>query len=104
MHLIVLSHGFMGWSNKMSHFKDIFSSIDSVDVLVLTSNSTSIKNIKKTLDGIKEGSKRIVEEIKEYLQHKEGKYQYISLIGFSLGGIYMRYVASLAINLSTNLF
>lgn len=53
----------------------------------------SQSNVGKTLDGIKNGGDRLAEEVQQQLKEIEG-HVLLSLVSFSLGGLYSRYAIS----------
>ncbi|KAF4631998.1 hypothetical protein G7Y89_g6131 [Cudoniella acicularis] len=95
-HLCVLVHGL--WGNP-GHLAVMAKSLrekhpeDSLHILVAKRNSNSF-----TYDGIEVGGERVCQEIEEEIERlaKEGQeIKKLSLVGYSLGGLVIRYAAGL---------
>lgn len=103
-HLIVLQHGFLApWIRmtplfqSMTKFASKSHTVNSKNYLihVIKSNSNDyVFGWVKTQDGIDKGGRRIYNEITS-LTNKYPSINEISMIGGSLGGLYIRYAASL---------
>ena len=119
-HFIFLVHGFMGNSEELSYIEHAIQeaisktkiqdattdTVDDVDVEIITHRVTC--NNKQTFDGIEAGGKRVAKEILSFvsdyhIKHnkcnkcndaKEEFQASISLLGYSLGGMYARYAIS----------
>lgn len=94
-HLVILSHGIFGNPSTGDYFEEQFKNKHpNVIFYSLTSNYGKLFSFLSTTDGIKSGGDRIFEEIKNKIIDLQNniKLKYISLIGISLGGIYLRYV------------
>lgn len=104
LHLLVICHGLFGFPEKMEHVKQCLERKVGSKCLVYAAqcNRTTSKNKGITLDGVDAGGKRIREEV-EQLVVANPHLRFISLCGFSLGGLYARYFAASAFNKETGL-
>eukprot|EP00924_Labyrinthula_sp_SR-Ha-C_P016853 snap_masked-scaffold_6-processed-gene-16.39-mRNA-1 protein AED:1.00 eAED:1.00 QI:0/-1/0/0/-1/1/1/0/320 len=88
--LVVLIHGFLGGAFDYKNFVAYCAPrLKQVEFFICKANEW------KTRDGITQGAKRIYNELEVYLIQNKDKYQSISLVGHSLGGLYARYLAYL---------
>ncbi|KAF8820663.1 serine esterase (DUF676) protein [Cardiosporidium cionae] len=87
-HLIVCAHGIHGQPADFSYLHECIQSSSSSygRIYNLVTSSTT----GKTKEGIETNAQRIIEEIKQCCL-KMNKLKYISLVGFSLGGLFLRY-------------
>lgn len=93
-HLVFLVHGLFGNGSHMSsnaeELRTKFATDDSVIVHIAKSNETL-----KTFDGIVVGAERLfvelMDRIKQLLEEKV-TVKYISIVGYSLGGLFTRYL------------
>ena len=92
-HLYVLSHGFMGSSSDLSYLSEQIQSQSTASVSMHLSNCNS--SPLNTLDGIAAGGTRLFEEIVSVVNTV--KPDKLSLVGNSLGGLYVRYAAKLLV-------
>jgi hypothetical protein len=91
VHLVVLIHGLDGFSSDMNFIsQNILNSLHSTQKIITLIPEC---NHYQTRDGIKAGSERIIEKIKESISSKRPKY--ISFVGHSLGGLYARCVVGM---------
>ncbi|CAN8071660.1 unnamed protein product [Agarophyton chilense] len=90
--LVVLVHGLQGAVEDFSYVLHTLHGRDAVasgEVLVHASDV----NTDKTHDGVDLGGLRLAEEVRDVVgRHRS--LQAISLVGFSLGGLYVRYAAA----------
>jgi hypothetical protein len=89
-HYIICQHGLLGSSRDFKLLKEYFEAKpdDFFEVIALKNSS----NLLGTLDGIKAGGTRCMNEILCLLwggQIEEGSF--ISFIGHSMGGLYLRF-------------
>jgi len=94
LHLVVLVHGLWGSASDFDNFKRILVEKDEKrNELVVVAVS---KNFS-TMDGVKNGAVRSFQEVKEVVGRHGGieRFDLVSLIGHSLGGLYARYLAFL---------
>ncbi|CAN6674752.1 lipid droplet phospholipase 1 [Trichomonascus vanleenenianus] len=95
-HLFVLIHGFFGNPSHLSAMRDTLSSRfseDEVEILVPKGNAGL-----RSFDGVRLGAERVVEELGEFLKERRRKgvkFTHISIAGYSLGGLYARYVVGI---------
>eukprot|EP00184_Porphyridium_aerugineum_P008177 CAMPEP_0184692702 /NCGR_PEP_ID=MMETSP0313-20130426/1065_1 /TAXON_ID=2792 /ORGANISM="Porphyridium aerugineum, Strain SAG 1380-2" /LENGTH=521 /DNA_ID=CAMNT_0027150551 /DNA_START=550 /DNA_END=2115 /DNA_ORIENTATION=+ len=94
-HLLVLVHGLVGTPQDFGYFQKCIQEerlYSNPKVLV---HATRV-NTGKTYDGVGAGGVRVAEDIKQILKRPEnsdiGK---LSIVGFSLGGLYARYAVAL---------
>lgn len=94
-HLVVLSHGLMGYSTDLDYLATLLREAGCI-VLQSTSN-----HYDKTLNGIPTASNRLVEEIRA-AQLLNPHLRRISFVGNSLGGLFARYTVALLRNISVD--
>jgi esterase/lipase len=94
-HLIVLSHGLMGYPTDLDYLASLLRQSGCV-VLQSTSNQ-----YYKTIDGIPTASSRLIEEIRTVHQENP-QLKKISFVGNSLGGLFARYTVAILKNMSTD--
>ena len=87
VHLVILHHGLWGNSSHMEPVLNVLKAKHS-DLLIFNCNESSGN---KTYDGIDKCGDRAFEWTKNILKTENGIDQ-ISLIGYSLGGLILRYV------------
>lgn len=103
-HLIVLQHGLHGNPNDWRYFKQVLAfglsssegesdeesrgNNNKIHVHVSTQNAQSYFT---THDGIDAGGLRLAEEILDLVNVKFHRLKYFSILGHSLGGLYIRY-------------
>ena len=89
MQLIILQNGLHGLYYRMNGIKRYlengFMNMNICDYQIYVSN---VNDFLKTHDGIEAGGQRLVEFVKNICN--ETKYETISFIGHSLGGLYIR--------------
>lgn len=93
-HLFVLLHGLYGTPGQMAHIRDqILSTMPPGEaaVLVVTQNST---RPTATHDGVAAGGRRAAEETAAFVAARPSL-RYLSVVGFSLGGLYSRFMVGL---------
>ncbi|KAI8916339.1 putative serine esterase-domain-containing protein [Gorgonomyces haynaldii] len=89
-HLFVLVHGLDGASTDLEFFgEELQASNPSILTLAPKCNHS------KTRDGINAGAQRILDTIEKTIQENP-QLEYISLVGHSLGGLYIRRLVYLA--------
>ena len=88
--LIILVHGLYGGDNNLRVLRDTLQILGHGSVVVVSSGS----NIGKTRDGVMKGGLRLVDEIRDAIQ-RHPSLQTISMVGNSLGGLYVRYAAGI---------
>lgn len=93
-HLIVLTHGLNGDHRELQYIEE---KIVSIGGIVLNSKCNE-GNLSKL--GIINGAQCIADEIIRFSENH--KFRRISLVGMSLGGLYMRCVAKLLFNSDEN--
>ncbi|EPT28534.1 serine esterase (DUF676) protein [Toxoplasma gondii ME49] len=87
--LVVCVHGIGGVSSDFQFTQTVLQQrAPHIRVLVSTSNTG------KTFDGVQRGGERLAEEVRQEVA-RFPSLAYISLIGFSLGGLYMRFAVRL---------
>ncbi|KEP66903.1 UNVERIFIED_CONTAM: serine esterase (DUF676) protein [Hammondia hammondi] len=87
--LVVCVHGIGGVSSDFQFTQRVLQQrAPHIRVLVSTSNTG------KTFDGVQRGGERLAEEVRQEVA-RFPSLAYISLIGFSLGGLYMRFAVRL---------
>ncbi|CBJ48764.1 putative serine esterase [Ectocarpus siliculosus] len=89
-HLVVLAHGLSGTPEDLTYLKQSLEREGGSEILVHSAR----RNEGKTKDGVVEGGSRLAEEILEVVQSTPSLSR-ISLVGNSLGGLYVRYAAKL---------
>lgn len=89
-HLIVLQHGLYGNACNMVVLQDELRAAAPQQVLVHLAASNEMGF---TRDGIAAGGARLASEIRDIVSHHESL-ESISLVGNSLGGLYVRYAAA----------
>jgi hypothetical protein len=88
-HLVVLLHGLNGSPSELFYLKERLEATFESGIVVEIPDC----NYNKTTDGILQGSNRLLQWLQEYLNDK--KFEWISFIGHSLGGIYARALVGL---------
>jgi pimeloyl-ACP methyl ester carboxylesterase len=89
-HLIVFVHGWLGNENELSYLRrsmEQHAAEQKYDNIVYHSAKC---NAGKTNDGIEAGGNRLAEELTQVLHEMEGRV-FLSLVGNSLGGLYIRH-------------
>ncbi|PFH37320.1 serine esterase (DUF676) protein [Besnoitia besnoiti] len=87
--LVVCVHGLGGIGSDFKFTAQVLNRrAPHIKVLVSSSNTG------KTFDGVERGGARLAEEVRQEIA-RYPSLRYISLIGFSLGGLYMRYAVRL---------
>ena len=83
-HLVVLSHGIMGTGEDLGYLASLLE----------TSGCTTLRSVsnedRKSLDGVKAGGEKLASEILGCIA-KNGQLKRLSVVGNSLGGLYVRY-------------
>ncbi|CBZ53750.1 hypothetical protein NCLIV_035320 [Neospora caninum Liverpool] len=87
--LVVCVHGLAGVSSDFQFTQSVLNE-RAPHIRVLVSRA----NTGKTFDGVKRGGERLADEIRQEVA-RFPSLSYISVIGFSLGGLYMRYAVRL---------
>jgi len=101
-HLLIIIHGILGLPENMNYLKSCFENMEQYYLHIITCNQITKQQKTNTLDGIEAGSKRILQEVQEIIENNSSL-EKISILGFSLGGIYSRYLSALAFDLNTGL-
>lgn len=94
--LLVLIHGLQGAPGDFNYVVDTLKNTHASKQGNLVVHVPSV-NVDRTDDGIENGGKRLVLDIQRVIREEEEKgrkLEKLSLLGFSLGGIYARYVAA----------
>eukprot|EP00871_Galdieria_phlegrea_P005932 jgi/Galph1/826/GphlegSOOS_G5557.1 len=86
-HAVVLVHGLHGSSRDFSTLEKQLLQIDNSRTLIVFRPSI---NEGLTTDGISEGGDRLANSVRIFC-HRFPSLTYISFVGFSLGGLYVRY-------------
>ncbi|CAM9681198.1 unnamed protein product [Ectocarpus fasciculatus] len=89
-HLVVLAHGLSGTPEDLTYLKQSLEREGGSEILVHSAR----RNEGKTKDGVVKGGSRLAEEIREVVKSTPSLSR-ISLVGNSLGGLYVRYAAKL---------
>lgn len=83
-HLVVLSHGIMGTGEDLGYLASLLE----------TSGCTTLRSVsnedRKSLDGVKAGGEKLASEILGCIA-RNSQLKRLSVVGNSLGGLYMRY-------------
>lgn len=90
--ILVLSHGLQGTVDDFSYLLETLDSTDEVSSGRMLVHASRV-NTDKTHDGIDLGGLRLAEDIRHVVA-KHSSLQTISMVGFSLGGLYVRYAAA----------
>jgi hypothetical protein len=104
VHLVVIMHGLLGHPDKMKHLATTIAAEcnsgeeEQYVVHAVRCNATEKGNWKGTLDGVIEGGKRAALETKAVIAECKDSLKYITVIGFSLGGLYARMASALLFN------
>lgn len=88
-HLLVLSHGLQGTVEDFNYLLETFYASTAVTSGAMVVHASRV-NTDKTHDGITLGGLRLAEDIMQIIS-EHPLLETISLIGFSLGGMYVRY-------------
>jgi esterase/lipase len=99
-HLVVVLHGILGGPSKMGHIKKCVETEVGPACVVYVPRCNALL---QSLDGIDVGGRRAFEEVKAYLAERLA-FETISVIGFSLGGLYARYFMACAFDPETGNF
>jgi len=89
-HYILCQHGLLGSQADFRNFAEYFHSIpgNPVEVIILTASA----GVTQTLDGVSKGGRRCMNEIRGLFESGViPKHSTVSLLGHSLGGLYIRY-------------
>ncbi|GBG26708.1 Protein FAM135B [Hondaea fermentalgiana] len=90
-HLVVFLHGLWGSSGDFENFvAHLACQPNAKEFLLLPISKNS-----STMDGVRKGAERALDEVRETVAACEQKVDRISIVGHSLGGIYARYLAYL---------
>lgn len=105
-HLVVLSHGWTGTPSNMRILaKEISNSFSESNECALIhaihSNWGWIRSLMTTSDGIDVGAQRLAQEIVA-VKNANPSLDKISVLGHSLGGLYIRYAAGLLLHVNGN--
>lgn len=93
--LLVLIHGLQGHPDDYTYFVDTLRTTNAHRTGRLMVH-VPVVNAENTHDGIVNGGDRLVEDVRRIIRQEEesGRKLYkLSILGFSLGGIYARYLA-----------
>ena len=82
-HLVVLSHGIMGTGEDLGYLASL---LETSGCTILR----SVSNEQNSLDGVKSGGEKLASEILGCIANN-GQLKRLSVVGNSLGGLYMRY-------------
>lgn len=103
-HLIIVAHGLVGRAKDLDYVVRQIQVKDGERAFV---HATRVNEGGKTYDGVESGSKRIAKDVIELIENnKENNLhnlKYISFIGNSLGGLYVRHVISILYDTMTGL-
>eukprot|EP00178_Gracilaria_changii_P003061 TRINITY_DN1448_c0_g1_i1.p3 TRINITY_DN1448_c0_g1~~TRINITY_DN1448_c0_g1_i1.p3 ORF type:complete len:453 (-),score=102.12 TRINITY_DN1448_c0_g1_i1:289-1647(-) len=99
--LLVLAHGLQGTVEDFSYVLETLHSTAAVRSGELLVHASGV-NTDKTHDGVDLGGLRLAEDIREVVS-KHDSLQSISLVGFSLGGLYVRYAVAHLFDATTGL-
>lgn len=97
--LIVLAHGLRGEVEDFTYLIDELKASAPVRAGRVIVHAPRV-NSGRTFDGIEAGGTRLAEDIRTFVASKPS-FRRISLLGFSLGGIYVRYAAALLYDASS---
>lgn len=86
--LVVLVHGLYGGDNNLRVLRDTLQILGHGSVVVVSSSS----NIGKTREGVVAGGLRVAEEVRAATK-RHPTLKSLTLVGNSLGGLYIRYAA-----------
>lgn len=88
-HLVVFVHGWKGNTKELRYLRRAMErQAANGDNNVICYSATC--NVRKTNDGVENGGRRLAREVEEQLTTIDGPVS-LSLIGYSLGGLYSRY-------------
>lgn len=93
--LLVLIHGLQGHPDDYTYLIDTLRSTNAHRTGRLMVHIPSV-NAENTHDGIANGGERLVDDVRKVIRQEEEKgrkLHKLSILGFSLGGIYARYLA-----------
>lgn len=106
-HLIIVQHGLIGRAKDLEYLVRQIQKIDGDRAFV---HATRVNEGGKTFDGVESGAQRIAKDIIELIENdKENNnnnfknFKYISFIGNSLGGLYVRHAISILYDTMTGL-
>mmetsp|Transcript_5311 Transcript_5311/g.12909 ORF Transcript_5311/g.12909 Transcript_5311/m.12909 type:complete len:457 (+) Transcript_5311:252-1622(+) len=91
-HLLVLVHGLTGMPNDLGCLQKVIEEEADVEEREILIHATDV-NIGKTHDGVEAGGCRVAEDVAQ-VAAQYPSLERISMIGFSLGGIYTRYAVA----------
>eukprot|EP01101_Sappina_pedata_P003473 TRINITY_DN1380_c0_g1_i3.p1 TRINITY_DN1380_c0_g1~~TRINITY_DN1380_c0_g1_i3.p1 ORF type:complete len:332 (-),score=112.05 TRINITY_DN1380_c0_g1_i3:84-1079(-) len=107
-HLLVVIHGIFGSPDALVHIRDCLQSqlnpsksSPSFLVYLPACNAKTKEDKNKTLDGVDAGAKRISEEVNGVVKANP-QLKKISVMGFSLGGLYARFFSALNFDKATS--
>lgn len=93
--LLVLIHGLQGHPDDYTYLVDTLRSTTAHRTGRLMVHVPAV-NAENTHDGIANGGERLVDDVRKVIRQEEDKgckFHKLSILGFSLGGIYARYLA-----------
>mmetsp|Transcript_26782 Transcript_26782/g.69334 ORF Transcript_26782/g.69334 Transcript_26782/m.69334 type:complete len:484 (+) Transcript_26782:10-1461(+) len=92
-HLFVFSHGILGYGSDFANLAATVQELAAGSEPRVTTHLLR-SNEHHTLDGVDSGGSRVANEILDVLADRGGRVTRLSLVGHSLGGLYMRYAAA----------
>jgi hypothetical protein len=94
IHLVILSHGLAGRPADLAYLAEqLRAQVGGSNLHILPSKC----NWRKTTDGIAKGGHRLASEIREVVE-AHPSLKFISMVGNSLGGCYVRFAAHLLLD------
>jgi len=91
-HLVVLVHGLSGKPEDMGKIEELMRKDAAVGQRGVLIHATDV-NVGRTTDGVRNGGKRVAGDIVGMVR-KYPSLEKISIVGFSLGGVYARYAVA----------
>eukprot|EP00172_Hildenbrandia_rubra_P003744 Plantae.Rhodophyta-Hildenbrandia_rubra.ctg6375.p1 GENE.Plantae.Rhodophyta-Hildenbrandia_rubra.ctg6375~~Plantae.Rhodophyta-Hildenbrandia_rubra.ctg6375.p1 ORF type:complete len:409 (+),score=72.52 Plantae.Rhodophyta-Hildenbrandia_rubra.ctg6375:157-1227(+) len=98
--LVVLQHGLQG---QVGDFNYLIRRISEANASTGSKVALHVSDVNsnRTNDGIDKGGRRLAEDIKRIIGVHGGSLKRISIMGFSLGGMYVRYAIALLLDKDT---
>mmetsp|Transcript_62309 Transcript_62309/g.143494 ORF Transcript_62309/g.143494 Transcript_62309/m.143494 type:complete len:480 (-) Transcript_62309:88-1527(-) len=98
-HLFVFSHGILGYGSDFANLAATVQELAAGSEPRVTTHLLR-SNEHHTLDGVDSGGLRVAHEILDALDDRDGRVTRLSLVGHSLGGLYMRYAAAVLLKVA----